>query len=200
MPAPRWNGNASDIGSVRHYPDLTSVDEATVVALAKSGNVPAFEQLVKRRQSWIRNVLRRLCGDAALADDLAQQAFLRAWRSIGSLKTNLAFGAWLRRMAVNAWVDHARRRDPLDAIDASSEEAIEEPDPVDAQAIGEGVDLDRALSTLAAPVRLCIVLSYCEGMSHSEISEATELPLGTVKSHISRGLERLQKILRTEGS
>lgn len=176
------------------------MDEATVVALAKTGDVPAFEELVKRRQSWLRNFLRRLCGDAHLADDLAQQALLRAWRSIGSLKTNLAFGAWLRRMAVNAWLDHVRRRDPLDVIDASGEGAIEQPDPVDAQVIGEGVDLHRALSTLAAPVRLCIVLSYGEGMSHSEISEATELPLGTVKSHISRGLERLQAILRIEGS
>lgn len=170
-----------------------------MVALAKSGDVSAFEELVKRRQSWLRNFLRRLCGNADLADDLAQQALLRTWRSIGSLKTNLAFGAWLRRMALNAWVDHVRRHDPLDMIDAGSEEAIEEPDPVDMQAVGEGVDLQRALSRLAAPVRLCIVLSYGEGMSHSEISEATELPLGTVKSHISRGLERLQKILRTEG-
>jgi RNA polymerase sigma factor (sigma-70 family) len=170
-----------------------------VVALAKSGDVPAFEELVKRRQSSLRNFLRRLCGDAVLADDLAQQAFLRAWRGMGSLKTNLAFGAWLRRLAVNAWLDHGRRHDPLDMIDAGSEQAIEEPDPVGAQALGESVDLQRALSTLAAPVRLCIVLFYSEGMSHSEISEATELPLGTVKSHINRGLERLQKLLRTEG-
>jgi RNA polymerase sigma-70 factor, ECF subfamily len=200
LPAPHSNGNARDIGSVRHSPELTFADEATVVALAKSGDVPAFEELVKRRQSWLRNFLRRLCGDAHLADDLAQQTLLRTWRNIGSLKTNLAFGAWLRRMAVNAWVDHVRRHDALDVIDASSEEAIEEPDPVDMQSVAEGVDLHRALSTLAAPVRLCIVLSYSEGMSHSEISEATELPLGTVKSHISRGLERLQKTLRPEGS
>jgi RNA polymerase sigma-70 factor, ECF subfamily len=103
-------------------------------------------------------------------------------------------------MAMNVWLDHVRRRDPFDMVDASGEGTIEEPDPVDAHAIGEGVDLQRALSTLAAPVRLCIVLSYSEGMSHSEIAEATELPLGTVKSHISRGLERLQKILGTEGS
>jgi RNA polymerase sigma-70 factor (ECF subfamily) len=176
------------------------VDEATVVALARSGNVPAFEELVKRRQSWLRNVLRRLCGDAALADDLAQQALLRAWRNIGGLKANLAFGTWLRRMAVNAWVDHMRRHNPLDMIAASREEAIEVADTVDAPSLAEGVDLHRALSTLAAPVRLCIVLSYSEGMSHSEISEATALPLGTVKSHINRGLDRLKQALGTEGS
>jgi RNA polymerase sigma-70 factor (ECF subfamily) len=182
---------------VRHSPELTAADEATVVALAKSGNVPAFEELVKRRQSWLRNFLRRLCSDATLADDLAQQVLLKAWRSMGSLKANLAFGAWLRRMAVNAWIEHARRRDPLEMPGANSEEAI---DPLDTQWVAAGIDLQRALSTLAAPVRLCIVLSYSEGMSHSEISEVTQLPMGTVKSHISRGLDRLQKILNTEGS
>jgi len=87
LPAPRWNGNTSDIGSVRHSPDLTSVDEATVVALAKSGDVPAFEELVKRRQSWLRNLLRRLCGNAALADDLAldRAQFPRITASSGPL-------------------------------------------------------------------------------------------------------------------
>jgi RNA polymerase sigma-70 factor (ECF subfamily) len=184
---------------VRHSPDLTSADEATVVALARSGDAQAFEQLVKRRQSWLRNILRRLCGDPNRADDLAQQALLNAWRSIGSLKTSLAFGAWLRRMAVNAWADHMRRHDPLDAIDAISEEAIEAAGLVDIGSVADGVDLQRALSILAAPVRLCIVLSFSEGMSHSEIAEATGLPLGTVKSHISRGLQRLQEILRSEG-
>jgi RNA polymerase sigma factor (sigma-70 family) len=185
---------------VRHPPDLTCADEATVVALAKSGDMHAFEELVKRRQSWLRNILRRLCGDPNRADDLAQQALLNAWRSIGSLKTNLAFGAWLRRLAVNAWVDHLRRHDPLDAVDVSSEVAMEAAGPVDIRSVADRVDLQRALSRLAVPVRLCIVLSYSEGMTHSEISEATGLPLGTVKSHIGRGLERLQGLLRTEGS
>jgi RNA polymerase sigma-70 factor, ECF subfamily len=63
-----------------------------------------------------------------------------------------------------------------------------------------GIDLNRALASLSAPVRLCIVLSYSEGMTHSEIAELTELPLGTVKSHINRGLERLRIALATEGS
>jgi len=180
-------------------PSFARADEAAVVALAKSGQVSAFEELVKRRQSWLRNFLRRLCRDAALADDLAQQAFLNAWRNMSGLKADLAFGAWLRRMAVNAWLDHVRRHDALGSIEAGSEEAIEERDSVDTQSLAEGVDLHRALATLAAPVRLCIVLAYSEGMTHSEIAEATELPLGTVKSHISRGLERLQKILTAEG-
>ncbi|MEJ0005922.1 MAG: RNA polymerase sigma factor [Steroidobacteraceae bacterium] len=171
-----------------------------MVALAKSGDVRAFEELVRRRQSWLRNLLRRLSGNAHLADDLAQQALLKAWCSIGSLKTNVAFGAWLRRMAVNAWVDHLRRRNPLDATDAGSDATTVGPDPIERHSVEEGLDLHRALSTLTVPVRLCIVLSYSEGMSHAEICEATGFPLGTIKSHISRGLERLQNILKIEGS
>jgi RNA polymerase sigma factor (sigma-70 family) len=176
--------------------DRAAADEATLVALAKIGDRPAFDELVKRRQSWLRNLLRRLCGDAALADDLAQQAYLLAWRGIGGLKANGAFGGWLRRLGVNAFMDHVRRRDPLNAVDANSEATLEmlAETPVP---LAENIDLDRALQLLSPPVRLCIVLSYKEGMSHSGIVEATGLPLGTVKSHINRGLQQLRKLLGT---
>jgi RNA polymerase sigma-70 factor, ECF subfamily len=185
---------------MRHPPNLTSADEAVVVTLAKSGDAAAFEELVKRRQSWLRNLLRRLSGDADLADDLAQQTLLKAWRSLAGLKTNLAFGAWLRQMAVNAWLDRARRNDPLELTVAADEAAIDSSDPVDPTPSAEGIDLHRALAELTLPVRTCVVLSYGEGMSHAEIAALTELPLGTVKSHINRGLRRLRCILDTEGS
>lgn len=180
-------------------PDLTSADEALVVALAKTGDPAAFEELVKRRQSWLRNLLRRLSGDADLADDLAQQALLKAWRSLESLQANRAFSAWLRRMAVNAWLDHMRRKDPLDAVDANSEALLDAAGAHHSPSVTAGIDLDRALAELSSPVRSCIVLFYGEGMTHSEIAETTGFPLGTVKSYISRGLGRLRNILGTEG-
>ena len=80
---------------------LGQVAEATVVALAMSGDAAAFSELVRRRQSALRNLLRRLSRDPALADDLAQQAFVKAWRSLPKLRSVGAFGAWLRRLAVN---------------------------------------------------------------------------------------------------
>ena len=164
-----------------------------VVALAKIGNRDAFGELVRRRQSWVRNLLRRLSGDPALADDLAQQAFFSAWKNLGALNANRAFGTWLKRLAVNAWLDHRRRKDLLAA--GADDEAIEPPAPARGVSPAQEIDLDRALDSLAGPVRLCIVLSYCEGMSHGAIAELTGIPLGTVKSHIGRGLEQLRRLL-----
>jgi RNA polymerase sigma factor (sigma-70 family) len=170
---------------------LGQADERAVLALAICGDAAAFSELVRRRQSWLRNLLRRLCRDPALADDLAQQAFLQAWRSVRNLRSANAFGAWMRRLAINTWRAHMRAGKSA-LIDDADVAATEAPG---SQMAGEQLDLDRALSRLSADERLCIVLAYSEGMSHSEISEATGLPLGTVKSHIKRGAERLRTLL-----
>jgi RNA polymerase sigma-70 factor, ECF subfamily len=173
---------------------LGGADERLVAALAVAGDDEAFGELVRRRQESIRHLLRRLCRDATLADDLAQQAFLQAWRTVRTLRAPVAFGAWLRKIAVNVWLRHMRTR-PTPSLPnpgADSEAAAE-------STTGERLDLDRALSALPPDVRLCIVLSYAERMSHREVSEATGLPLGTVKSHIARGAERLRNLLHAYG-
>jgi RNA polymerase sigma factor (sigma-70 family) len=168
---------------------LGQVAEATVVALAMTGDRPAFCELVRRRQGHMRNLLRRLSRDTSLADDLAQQLFIKAWRSLPKLRSVGAYGAWLRRLAINTWLEHVRAAaprgvelDPEDLPGATAESRTSD----------ERMDLDRALAGLAQDVRLCVVLAYSEGMSHGEISAATALPLGTVKSHIKRGSERLR--------
>jgi RNA polymerase sigma factor (sigma-70 family) len=171
---------------------LGQAAEAAVVALAMSGDVAAFSELVRRRQSWLRNLLRRLCRDPALADDLAQQVFLQAWRSLPRLRSVAAFGPWLRRLALNAWLAHLRAVPP--ATIAMNEEVLESA-AVMLPGAGERLDLDRALARLAPDERLCVVLAYSEGLSHGEISAATGLPLGTVKSHVRRGAERLRALL-----
>ncbi|MFL6603857.1 MAG: RNA polymerase sigma factor [Steroidobacteraceae bacterium] len=171
---------------------LGQADERAVLALAMCGDAAAFSELVRRRQSWLRNLLRRLCRDPTLADDLAQQVFLQAWRSLRNLRSANAFGAWLRQLAVNTWRAHLRvGAAPVTAdVDADATVATESRTP------GEQLDLDRALSRLSGDEKLCIVLAYSEGMSHGEISDATGLPLGTVKSHIKRGAERLRTLLQ----
>jgi RNA polymerase sigma-70 factor (ECF subfamily) len=183
---------------------LGKAEERVVVALAVCGDDAAFSELVRRRQSWLRNLLRRLCRDGALADDLAQQAFLQAWRSLRTLRSTDAFGGWLRRLAVNSWLAHVRSSrarvgamitaDTPESLDEEHESGLASTD-LEAVTSQQQLDLDRALSRLSADERLCVVLAYSEGMSHSEITETTGLPLGTVKSHIRRGSERLRTIL-----
>ena len=169
---------------------LAQAAEAAVVALAMNGDAAAFSELVRRRQSGLRNLLRRLSRDPALADDLAQQAFLKAWRALPKLRSVGAFGAWLRRLAVNTWLEHVRGAPPL--AEGDPDELAGGAAPSGAE---EQLDLDRALAQISADERLCVVLAYHEGMSHAEISAATTLPLGTVKSHIKRGGERLRALL-----
>jgi RNA polymerase sigma factor (sigma-70 family) len=168
---------------------LTSAAEANVVALACTGDHSAFAELVRRRQSSLRNLLRRLCRDVALADDLAQETFLQAWKQLRHLRSVGAFGGWLRQIAVNAWLQHARSSEWFTDFDNFSGE------PATPSAYADRLDLDAALSRLPPQVRACIVLAYHEGMSHGEIASTTHLPLGTVKSHISRGTARLREVL-----
>jgi RNA polymerase sigma-70 factor (ECF subfamily) len=170
-----------------YYPDCP---EELIVGLARTGDRKAFEELVRRRQAWLRNLMRRLCSDVTLADDLAQQVFLKAWLKIRMLKQPRAFGAWLKRMAINAWLHYLRKNDALRKADE-----LEDFDHAQHEAPGLGMDLDDALAVLPPSVRLCVVLSYQEGMSHGEVSKMTGIPLGTVKSHIRRGSQRLQELL-----
>jgi RNA polymerase sigma factor (sigma-70 family) len=170
-----------------HYPDCP---EPMMVSLARAGDRRAFAELVHRRQSSIRNLMRRCCGDLTLADDLAQQVFLQVWLKIRTLKQSKAFGGWLRRLAISVWLQHLRKHDVL--------QGAEEPTEFDLAQNGStsvGLDLDGALALLPNTVRLCVVLSYHEGLSHPEIAELMTLPLGTVKSHINRGTQRLRQIL-----
>ena len=168
---------------------FASSPEALVVGLARMGDRDAFSELVRRRQSWIRTLMRRCSGDVTVADDLSQQIFLQAWRDIRKLRQPKKFGAWLKRLAINTWLQHLRKHDPLVGAELYDEE------PASVQSTGMSMDLDQALGALPNAVRTCVVLSYHEGMTHGEIADLTRLPAGTVKSHIRRGSQRLQQML-----
>lgn len=172
---------------------LAGANEISVVLLAMNGDDAAYGELVRRRQDAIRNLLRRLARDAPLADDLAQQTFVHGWQSIRSLKSPGAFRAWLRKLAVNFWLQHARsaKQDVAQDMDLRAEHPV--------SMLSCALDLDAALARLPPDVRLCIVLAYNEGMSHGEISQTTSIPLGTVKSHITRGSARLRELLEAYG-
>lgn len=170
------------------------MSEDSVVARAMAGDDGAFAELVLRRQKRVRDMMRRLCGDHALADDLAQKTFVQAWRNLRSLRDPGAFGGWLKRVAVNVWLAEARRVPA--PVDDNEDAFLTAADPAPSpERIASRIDLERALAKLAPAERLCVVLAHGEGMTHPEIAEAAALKLGTVKSHVLRGTEKLKRIL-----
>jgi RNA polymerase sigma-70 factor (ECF subfamily) len=184
--------------------NLTGAAEAVVVALATAGDETAFEELVRRKQSSVRSLMRYLSRDANIAEDLAQQVFVEMWKSLRRLQTTAAFSGWLRRIAVNVWLQHARKTDTTlrglsDPLDETAMDAIEHPMHGRPDHLRMNIDLASALALLPAPARLCIVLAYQEGLSHGDIVTMTGIPLGTVKSHITRGCVRLRALLREYG-
>ena len=173
---------------------MGSLPEGALVVLARNGDDAAFSELVKLRQGALRGLMRRWCGDPVLADDLAQEAFVQAWRKLNQLQSPAAFGGWLRQVAINVWLQHARRKqiqmDELPEDDSLFEARTDD--------TSGRLDLERALNGLRAPERLCIVLCHAEGMTHGEIADATGLPLGTVKSHVTRGVAKLRTLLEPD--
>lgn len=172
---------------------LASASEVSIVLLAMNGDDAAYGELVRRRQGAIRNLLRRLTRDPFLADDIAQQTFVQGWHSIRDLKAPAAAGGWLRKLAVNFWLQNARSR----KLEVPFDDELRGESPL--AAVTQQLDLDAALAQLPRDVRLCIVLAYSEGLSHGEISQTTSMALGTVKSHIARGSARLRELLRGYG-
>ena len=174
--------------------DLQKAPDTLVIALACAGDDSAFAEVMRRRQARVRKFMYHLCRQSALGDDLAQQVFLTAWRSLGRLRSAVAFDGWLKRIMVNVWLQEVRRGKLATISDLELADLAVHHDATAAR-----MDLDAALSTLPADMRLCVVLAYNEGMAHPEIVALTGLPLGTVKSHIARGAARLREILSVYG-
>ena len=174
--------------------DLQRAADTLVIALACAGDDSAFGELMRRRQSRVRKFMYHMCRQPALGDDLAQQVFLKAWRSLGSLRSAVAFDGWLKKIIVNVWLEEVRRGKLATLVDVELKDLAVQP-----EATSVRMDLDAALSTLSPDMRVCVVLAYNEGHSHPEIAELTGLPLGTVKSNIARGAARLREILAGYG-
>jgi RNA polymerase sigma-70 factor (ECF subfamily) len=153
----------------------------------------AFAELVRNHQSAVRGLLRQLTrSDLALADDLAQEAFLRAYKNIRSFRGEAKFSTWLYRIAYNCFREEARKRKEIVGIDESYLETEQDPQTVD-PALRH--DLMQALQLLPLHERSAIVLCCQNGLSHDEAARVLDIPLGTVKTNVLRGREKLKKIL-----
>ena len=158
----------------------------------------AFAELVRRHQSSVRGLLRQLTRtDVALADDLGQETFLRAYKNIRSFRGEARFSTWLYRIAYNCFREEARKRKELVGIDETQLEA--EPD---LQSVDPALkhDLMHALQLLPLHERSAILLCCQNGLSHNEAARVLDIPLGTVKTNVLRGREKLKKLLAAWGS
>ena len=145
----------------------------------------------------MRGLLRQLTRtDIALADDLAQEAFLRAYKNIRSFRGEAKFSTWLYRIAYNCFREDARKRKELVGIDESQLEAEPDPQTVD-PALRQ--DLMHALQLLPLHERSAVLLCCQNGLSHDEASRVLDIPLGTVKTNVLRGREKLKKTLAAWG-
>ena len=170
-----------------------SQEDQYLVAEALAGqDTVAFGELIRRHQSQVRNFLRRLTGDPALADDLAQDAFLRAWDKLHTFSGHGSFIGWLLKVAYTTFLQSKRKArryaevlDEVGQVTGLAEQGH-------ARDTHETSDLDRLLGVLTEDERAVIVMSYACGLSHREISEATGQPVGTIKSVIHRGKQKIR--------
>lgn len=171
-------------------------DGALITRVREQGDQRAFAELVKRYQSQLRYSLRQLTGwDAALADDLAQETLIKAYRSIGQFRGEAKFFTWLYKIAYHCFLAQKRSRKPEQPLEEGHEDAHE---PY-AAGVGNPADLHRdfarALMLFPPDQRMALHLHLQREMTHQEIADLMDCPLGTVKSHIQRGRDKLQQAL-----
>ncbi len=172
---------------------FSDADLIARVLLADDQN--AFGELVRRYQSPLRAFLTRMTrGDSHLADDLAQETFIRAWKHLASFRGEARFSTWLFGIAVNEFRSAARRRKELLLEDLDSVPTEAGPSS-DNQPTHARLDLNEALLRLTAGERAAIVLCCQNGLSHDEARLVLGCPLGTVKTNVLRGKEKLRRWL-----
>ena len=184
--------------------DLETVTEARLVAEALAGSQSAFEQIVRRYQRPIVSLVARITADRALAEDLAQEAFVKAFRNLAAFDTTRRLSSWLFRIAHNTALDAIRRsrarsvpldtRTPAESIDAPGAPAA---DPVETAALGRA--LAAALNRLRPHYRAAIALRYEEGLPFDEIGQIMGIPEVTARTYVHRARKELAQALAAAG-
>ncbi|HEX9726920.1 MAG TPA: sigma-70 family RNA polymerase sigma factor [Gemmatimonadales bacterium] len=190
--------------------DLATWTDQDVVAHAQRGSELAFRELIRRYQRPIFSLVYRMVRDRELAEDLAQETFIKVLNHIDSYRPEHKFSSWIFKIANNAAIDHLRRKelDTLslegapDAVTIQRQEATalqvgsrgESPlEELEARELGS--QIENAIAQLRPEYRACIILRHVEGRPYEEIAETLGLPLGTVKTYIHRARAELRDIL-----
>jgi len=173
-------------------------DETFLLARARQGNLAAFETVVRRYQRRVYGVALRIVRAHDVADDVAQEAFVRAWRSLDRFEIGRPFGPWVCRIAANLAVNHVRspRAREEGLPEGYAETRSSDPGPLGAVLDREAREvLDEAVGRLSPEQRAVFVLRAVEEMSYEEIAGALGISQGTVMSRLFRARERLAKAL-----
>ncbi|HET7161601.1 MAG TPA: RNA polymerase sigma factor [Rhodanobacteraceae bacterium] len=165
------------------------IDRALVTRVLLRDDRKAFEQLLRRHQGMVRAQLRRLLhGDAAGADDLAQETFLLAWRKLDQFRGDARFSTWLYRIAYSCFLQAHRKNRQI--ADDAQDEAEQLPAP--SHAMDLQLDLERAMRRLSTAEQTVLLHCVQMGLSHEEAAYVLAMPLGTVKTHATRGKAKLK--------
>ena len=174
-------------------------NEIVLVSKAQNGDRNAFGELVRTHSQGVLNVVYRMCGNSDLAEDASQEAFIQAWLRLSSYKQKASFRSWVYRIAVNTAIDMLRKEKRI--LPNSIEDmnlSASTPSPEMAVANSERAELVReAVIKLPSASRAVLVLREYEGFSYQEISEALEIPMGTVMSRLNYARKLLKENLET---
>lgn len=171
---------------------LEPSDEPAVVGQARDGNVAAFELLYRRYAGRIYAVCLRLAGNTTLAEECAQDAFVRAWESLERFRGDSSFGTWVHRIAVNTVLERHRTQLRQARWVTHKDDEILESMPAAEAGPEHSMDLESSIAKLPPAARMIFVLYDVEGHTHEEIAQMTGLAVGTSKAH----LHRARRILR----
>jgi RNA polymerase sigma-70 factor (ECF subfamily) len=191
--------------------DWRMLTDQEVVRHAVIGRETAYRELIRRYQRPVFSLIYRMVRDRELAEDLAQETFVKVLGAIDSYRPEFRFSSWIFKIANNASIDHLRRRG-LDTLSLDGSPHAETADAIEATTlqIGDGAEspldyvakrdlgdqIESAIAHLRPEYRNCIVLRHIEGRPYEEIAEILDLPLGTVKTYIHRARNELRILLQ----
>jgi RNA polymerase sigma-70 factor (ECF subfamily) len=190
--------------------DLQSLSDQEVVALAREGREAAYRELIRRYERPVFSLIFRMVRDRALAEDLAQDTFVKVLNALATYRPEYKFSSWIFKIANNVAIDQLRRRE-LDTLSLDGAPHARTQDQIEATAL-QAVDrtetplaelqsrelgrlIEGAIAKLRPEYRACILLRHVEGRTYEEIAEALDLPLGTVKTYIHRARHELREYL-----
>ena len=176
---------------------VQAVSETELVASAQHGDRSAFSELVRIHTRGVFNVVYRMCGDALIAEDAAQETFIRAWQNLSSYHPQTSLRNWLYRIAFNAAMDMLRKEKRIIPTDIDDLPLTDErPGPESQVSQHERTAMvQKAVMSLPDASRAVLVLKEYEGMSYHEIADALDIPMGTVMSRLNYARKLLKEKL-----